>query len=195
MRPLSNSIFSIWVVVCATWVWHITYASAYFIVQEPQSNRQWVNNGQNLVTWTKGLKDGINGFDIEMARMSHDGLTLVAKNVLAAQGKLNLMLLDVPPGDDYFLLFINSTHGVMYATSNKFTILAPSATPSVTPPSPATSVPTVTVSGSPNPTQQFATTFPALPNGAIALFTTMQARGLVLTLLGCSLGAFLTLGW
>ena len=105
------------------------------------------------------------------------------------------MLLDVPPGNDYFLLFINSTHGVMHATSSKFTVLASSATPSVIPPSPATSVPTVTVSGAPNPTQPFATTFAALPNGAIALLTTIQANGLLLLLLGCGFGAFLTLGW
>jgi hypothetical protein len=52
----------------------------YFIINEPAAQREWVNNGVNLVSWSKGLLDGINGFDVEMARMSTDGLTLVARN-------------------------------------------------------------------------------------------------------------------
>ena len=52
----------------------------YFLINEPAAQRQWVNNAANLVTWSKGLLDGIDGFDVEMARMSTDGLTLVARN-------------------------------------------------------------------------------------------------------------------
>lgn len=43
-------------------------------------NTQWVNNVSNLVSWTKGVGDGITGFDIEMTRLSEDGLTLIARN-------------------------------------------------------------------------------------------------------------------
>lgn len=54
--------------------------ASYFVISEPQLNTQWVNGGTNLVSWEKGLLDGINGFDVELARLSQDGLTLVARN-------------------------------------------------------------------------------------------------------------------
>ena len=115
--------------------------------------------------------------------------------VLSDPGAINIVLEDVPPGDDYFLLFINSTIGQMYAISSTFSVLAADATPSVTSPSPAGSVPTVTVSGTPVPTPLFATTFATLPGGAVALFSSAQVNALLLTLLGCAFGASLTLGW
>ena len=115
--------------------------------------------------------------------------------VPAPPGAINILFEDVPPGDDYFLLFINSTIGQMYAISSTFTILAADTTPSVSPPSPAGGVPTVTVSGTPNPSPLFATTFAVLPGGAVALFSSTQVNALLLTLLGCAFGASLTLGW
>jgi hypothetical protein len=54
--------------------------AAYFVVQQPQANMQWIDNGTNLIQWSKGLGDGITGFDIEMTSKSQDGLLLVAKN-------------------------------------------------------------------------------------------------------------------
>lgn len=111
--------------------------------------------------------DGVNGFDVEMARLSTDGLTLIAKNVPAQQQSLNIFLQDTQPGDDYFLVFMNSTHGVMYATSPRFTVLAAGGTPNSTALSPNNAVPTVTVSGAPDPTKAFVTTFPALPNNGV----------------------------
>jgi hypothetical protein len=140
---------------------------AYFLIDEPHRDTQWVNNQANLIQWRKGLLDGVNGFDVEMARLSTDGLTLVAKNVPAQQQSLNIFLQGVQPGDDYFLVFMNSTHGVMHATSPRFTILAAGGTPSNTGLSPNTAVPTVTVSGAPDPTKAFVTTFPALPNNGV----------------------------
>jgi len=182
--------------ICAVWISQITYASAYFVVEGPVSNTPWLNNATNVVSWAKGVKDGIAGFDLEMTRMSQDGLFLIAKNVPASPLALNVFLVDVPPADDYFLLFINSTIGLMVGTSKQFSILAASSTPSVSPPSPVGSVPTVTVSGVPNLTQPlFATTFAALPAGAVALVSSMQVNGLLITLLGCAFGASLTLGW
>ena len=152
-----------------------------------------------------------------MTRQSQDGLFLIARNgkyffflpqqyfrnlihalylVLAQPGAINIFLIDVPPADDYYLLLINSTIGLMVATSCQFSILAASSTPSPSPPSPVGSVPTVTVSGAPNLTAaMFATTFATLPGSAVALFSTTQVYGLLITLLGCTLGATLTLGW
>jgi hypothetical protein len=99
----------------------------------------------------------------------------------------------VPPGDDYFLLFINSTHGVMHATSPRFSILPAGSTSN----SSATTNPkaaTVTVSGAPNPTQAFATTFAIATNGASRLVLRGgKTRGVISAVLGCVLGAAWTL--
>lgn len=71
----------------------------------------------------------------------------------------------MPAGDDYFLLFLNISHGHTYCISDRFAILpaggaasgAPTAAPTAT---------TVVVSGAPDPTAQFATTFPAVASAA-----------------------------
>jgi len=65
----------------------------------------------------------------------------------------------VPAGNDYSFLFINSTHGVLYATSPLFSIVDSGSGNSTDQSLP--SKPTVTISGGPNPTAQFATTFAA----------------------------------
>ena len=80
-------------------------------------------------------------------------------------GSLNLFLQDVPTGDDYYLLFLNSTHGVMYGASQRFAI---ADTGNGSAPTPVSAAATVTVSGGPNPTVGFATTFPASANGVAA---------------------------
>ncbi|KAF9034320.1 hypothetical protein BJ165DRAFT_674347 [Panaeolus papilionaceus] len=169
----------------------------FFVVQEPNKQTQWVNNAANVITWRKSLLDGINGFDLEMARMGTDGLTLIAKNVPVKPANLNIQLSDVPPGDDYYLIFINSTHGIMHTTSEKFTILAPGATPS----SPSTvklasNAPTVTVQGGPNPTAFFATTFPAI-SGATLGKVEWGRSGVVGVTMGLGMigGGLWTVGW
>ena len=76
---------------------------------------------------------------------------------------LPIALQDVPAGDDYYLAFINSTHGLMQAISPRFTILPADQTPNDTSPSPGKQLlATVTMSGAPNPTANFAYTFPAM---------------------------------
>src|SRR5260221_7777585 len=57
-----------------------SFFTGYFIINEPSAQREWINGTPNLVSWSKGLLDGIDGFDVELARMSTDGLTLVARN-------------------------------------------------------------------------------------------------------------------
>lgn len=77
---------------------------------------------------------------------------------------LNVVLQDVPAGNDYFLLCRNSTAGITYSVSSRFSVADANATGSN--PSPA-SAPTVTVSGTPNALSQFAQTFgPSATNGA-----------------------------
>lgn len=146
----------------------LTHHAAYFLVDEPHLDTQWMNDQANLVQWRKGLLDGVNGFDVELARLNTDGLLLVAMNVPSDQNSLNIFLQNVPTGDDYFLTFMNSTHGTLLATSSRFSVVSAGSTPTQVGSSPNTAVPTITVSGAPDATKLFATTFPALPdNGAL----------------------------
>jgi len=168
--------------------------SAYFMVTEPTGSSQWVNGVANPVKWTKGANDGVIMVDVELSRLSQDGLTFVAMNVPGNPGSLNILLQDVPPGDDYYLIFMNSTHGVMYAASPRFTILPASSSPNSTQPSPISHVTTVTVSGSPNPTQPFATTFAAIGSGDLPRWgSASEAWGLGSVIIGCMVGAAWTL--
>jgi len=176
-------------------------ASAYFMISQPTVGSSWTNGEANFLSWTKGVLDDIDTFDIEMTRLSQDGLTFVAKDVPATKDKsLNIFLQDVPPGDDYFLLFINSTHGLMYSTSSRFTILPSGTQANATQPSVDGAAPTVTVSGSPNPTAAFATTFPPASNAAVAFRRGLGLRDWSTSLItmttvlgGCAAGAAWTL--
>jgi len=140
--------------------------ASYFEITTPSNGTQWVNGAANPVTWVKGLLDGITSFDVELARLSQDGLLYAAKDVPADTSSLNIFLQNVPAADDYFLLFLNSTHGVMYSVSDKFSIVSTSSASST--PQPLASAPTVSLSGGPNPTNSFSTTFPASANGVMA---------------------------
>ncbi|KAJ6606652.1 hypothetical protein DFH09DRAFT_1120866 [Mycena vulgaris] len=168
--------------------------SAYFVVTAPQLHDQWANGETRMVSWSKGARDGISSFDIEMSQLSTDGLTLIAKNVPSADSSetsINILLQDVPPGDDYFLLFINSTHGVMHGSSPRFSVLAAGSTSnSSTTTNPKAA--TVTVSGAPNPTMAFATTFPISSSGASR---PVQSWGVAGAVAGCMLSAAWTLLW
>ncbi|KAH9992245.1 hypothetical protein BJV74DRAFT_771760 [Russula compacta] len=134
-----------------------------FVVTYPTKGAQVVNGQTFPVTWSKGLLDGVDSFDLELTRMSTDGLIYVARDMSSTSNGLNIQLNSVPPGDDYFLLFINSTHGVMYGNSQAFSIASSGSGNSTA--KPISSAPTVTVSGGPNPTAQFATTFAGSANG------------------------------
>ncbi|KAK0185733.1 hypothetical protein F5146DRAFT_1125088 [Armillaria mellea] len=95
---------------------------SYFMVKEPREGAQWSNSAVNVLSWEKGVWDGVTHFDIEMTRLSEDGITYIAYNVPSQPSSptsLNIYLEDVPTGDDYFMLLINSTHGVMHCLSAK----------------------------------------------------------------------------
>ncbi|KAK7033941.1 hypothetical protein VNI00_012568 [Paramarasmius palmivorus] len=139
------------------------------MITQPARDAQWQNGVANPITWSKGVMDGIDGFDIELTRLSTEGLVLVARDVPVSPSSLNIYLDNVPPGDDYFLLFLNSTPGTVYTTSQRFSILSSSAQ-GIYPLPPIPNVPTITISGAPDPTKAWATTFPALKaNSAIGL--------------------------
>lgn len=54
--------------------------TAYFLVEEPKASTQWKNGEAAPVKWDKGVLDGVDAFDLEMARLSSDGLTYIAMN-------------------------------------------------------------------------------------------------------------------
>jgi hypothetical protein len=87
-------------------------------------------------------------------------LTCLPPLVPSASGAINIALNNVPADDQWFFLLINSTHGGLYANSQSFSIVSATTSNNSTGQHLA-SKPTVTVSGGPNPTAQFATTFPA----------------------------------
>ncbi|KIK35439.1 hypothetical protein CY34DRAFT_812163 [Suillus luteus UH-Slu-Lm8-n1] len=135
---------------------------AYFVVNQPGSSTSWKNGSPYPVTWTLGLQDGIDTFDIEITRLSRGGIYFVAKALPITMSSLNVVLEDVPAGDDYFLICMNSTVGRTYSVSSRFSVTDANATGSN--PSPA-SAPTVTISGTPGPLSHFAQTFGPSTNG------------------------------
>ncbi|KAF7311683.1 Galactose-1-phosphate uridylyltransferase [Mycena kentingensis (nom. inval.)] len=184
--------------VCSILAAVLQPAFGYFVVNSPALHDVWVNGETHQVSWTKGARDGITSFDIEMSRLGSSGLTFVAKNVPSAdssQRSINILLQDVPPGDDYFLLFLNSTHGLMHATSQRFSVLAAGSSggnmSSATNPKAAT----VTVSGPPHPTQAFATTFAIAANAARRTEPALPVIGTSFVVLGCVLSVAWTLVW
>ncbi|KAK0491560.1 hypothetical protein IW261DRAFT_96290 [Armillaria novae-zelandiae] len=167
---------------------------SYFTVKEPQENTQWLNNAVNVLSWEKGIWDGVTFFDIEMVRLNTVGITYIAFNVQAKPSSptsLNIYLEDVPTGDDYIMVFINSTHMVRHCLSAMFSIVNDtdvSTSPSVTPDS---TIPTITISGSPNPTKVFVTTF---AGRATSIVQGGQACGsIALMVAGVVVGAMMVL--
>ena len=62
-------------------MWQLTVSfAAYFVISQPAKGEQWVNGAVNPISWTKGLLDGVNSLDIELARLSQDGLIFVARD-------------------------------------------------------------------------------------------------------------------
>ncbi|KIN93473.1 hypothetical protein M404DRAFT_509673 [Pisolithus tinctorius Marx 270] len=148
---------------------YLASVHAYFIINQPGASTSWAVGSPYPVTWTKGLQDGVDTFDVELMRLYEDGLYLVAKSgsaVPTTYSTLNILLQDVPAGDDYFLLCLNSTDGVTFGISSRFTVSNSSSSSN---PSPDPSVPTVTVSGTPDPLKVFATTLGPASNGAHGL--------------------------
>jgi len=93
-------------------------------------------------------------------------LTTPSRLVSSSSKGINVVLNSVPAGDDYFILFLNSTHGGLYANSQKFSIVDSGSNSTV---KPISSKPTISVNGGPNPTAHFATTF-ALASSGIRLW-------------------------
>lgn len=144
------------------------------------------------ITWEVARED-FDKFDVELARsesqglkyVAHDGtfpsflnpdrypvviLSLIFSSVVPlALGGVNLELQSIDPGDDYFVIFLNASTGMILSLSDKFTIIAADDVDQDSNVGPANSKPSVTIEGSPNPTKTWAFTFGAL-SGARSSF-------------------------
>ncbi|KAF8305835.1 hypothetical protein DL93DRAFT_2045774, partial [Clavulina sp. PMI_390] len=102
--------------------------------------------------------EGIQTVDMQLVRLSTDGIIPIAQTIPSTWLGLNVQLSGVPEGDDYFILLLDSAGGDMYSLSPRFSITSSgTAAPSAL----ASPVATATATGSPNPTQGFFATFAA----------------------------------
>ncbi|CCO34869.1 hypothetical protein BN14_08978 [Rhizoctonia solani AG-1 IB] len=131
----------------------------YLKIKTPSPQHPWQIGQTNGLSWVSAF-EGVTQFDIELARLKTDGLLFVARNVSISWSNLNVHLDNVPIGDDYYVLFLDSTHGNVYSMSERFSIVAAGSTPtSGTVATANAGANEVTLKGGPNPTAQFAHTF------------------------------------
>jgi len=136
----------------------------YFVISEPGTGLPWANGQTNVITWEKGLEDGVEYFDIELERVSVDGLSFIARDIPTSYSSLNVYIDGLQTGDDYVIIFTNTTPGILFTTSSTFAITNSTNSSS---PSPVAGSPTVSIIGAPNPTAAWPTTFPPTANGAL----------------------------
>lgn len=150
----------------------IAMGPSYFLITKPAAGDQWPQGQAHSTTW-KHAVDNIDVVDVELARIGSSGLLFVSREVPTSWGSLNVYLDSVPPGDDYYFVFLNVTHGGVYSISERFTILDSSSTSanSSAQLAPDASKPTVTVTGAPGPLQTWGTTFGPQAAGAVALWS------------------------
>lgn len=170
----------------------IAMGPSYFHINKPAAGDQWTQGQAHSTTWIHAV-DNIEIVDVELARMGSSGLLFVSREVPTGWGSLNILLNDVPPGDDYYFVFLNVTHGVVYSVSERFTILDSSTASanSTAQLAPDASKPTVTVTGSPGPLQTWGTTFGPQAAGAVALWSGLADGRTTLTIVSALVSAAL----
>ncbi|KAG1726739.1 hypothetical protein EDD22DRAFT_982791 [Suillus occidentalis] len=110
-----------------------------FGVNQPGSSTSWKNGSPYPVTW-------------DITRLSRGGIYFVAKALPITMSSLNVVLQDVPAGDDYFLICMNATVGRTYSVSSRFSVTDANATGS-------------NPMAHPGPLSAFAQTFGPATNG------------------------------
>ncbi|CAE6435851.1 unnamed protein product [Rhizoctonia solani] len=189
---------------CFTWALAVVLAvvpsvlsgsPSYLKIKTPGSGHPWQVGQSNGLSWVSAF-EGVTQFDIELARLKTDGLIFVARNVSISWNTLNVHLDDVPTGDDYYVLFLDSTHGNVYSMSERFSIIGSGTTPTsgsvATPNSGANEV---SIKGGPHPTAQFAYTFVS-ENAALGGWRSEYvARGIALGLGAIGVGLGCVLVW
>ncbi|OCF31303.1 hypothetical protein I317_02207 [Kwoniella heveanensis CBS 569] len=158
----------------------LSISSIYWPVTHPSATYPWVLGQKNLVAWTTGGGTGIDSFDIQLHNFNSSimiGFIPIALRVPMERlptGKKNYggeievdLNVQLPTGDGFFLIFMNTYHGEVYSKSPKFSIY--SSTPdNYTEPDLPTATVTATVTTIPNPTQQWAITLNGIDPDATA---------------------------
>ncbi|EIW73596.1 hypothetical protein M231_04202 [Tremella mesenterica] len=162
-------------------------STIYWPVNYPNANSPWVVGQKNFLSWITGGGVGIESFDIQLHHWNQtilNGFYPIALRVPMERlstgrknfgGELEVDLdSSIPVADGYILVFMNTLHGSVYAKSQKFSILA-SAPSNYTSADLPTATATATLTGVPNPTQQWALTLNGIDPDATASAATMIA--------------------
>ncbi|WVO15785.1 hypothetical protein L204_103447 [Cryptococcus depauperatus] len=164
-------------------------STIYWPVSYPNPSYPWVIGQKNLLSWVTGGGSGVQSFDIQLhnanksvmvgflpiaLRVPMDRLPTGHKNY---GGEIEVDLdKAVPVGDGFYLIFMNTYHGEVYAKSKKFSIL--NATPSnYTSVDLPTATITASLSAAPNPTQQWAITMNGINADATAAAVAAKIAG------------------
>ncbi|WVR06207.1 hypothetical protein IAU60_003237 [Kwoniella sp. DSM 27419] len=148
----------------------LSLSTIYWPVTHPSKDNPWILGQKNLCAWTTGGGTGIDSFDIQLHNFNKSvmiGFVPVALRVPMEKlssgsknygGEIEVDLnLNLPTGDGFFLLFMNTYHGQVYSKSPQFSIY-PSTPDNFTAPDLPTATITATVTRNPNPTQEWAIT-------------------------------------
>ncbi len=94
----------------------LSLPSAYFVITSPTLNETWTTSGLNVIKWAASADQGIPGFDVELLRLSTDGILPIARTgrsfaaghslthqahhfkVPLTWSALNINLQGIPPG-------------------------------------------------------------------------------------------------
>jgi len=165
----------------------------YFYITKPALGDQWTQGQAHDLTWIHA-QDNIDTVDVELARMSTSGLLFAAREVPTKWGSVNVLLGNVPAGDDYYFIFLNVTHGAVYSISPQFSILDASSSSSNSTSELAADAtkPTVTVTGAPGPLQTFAATFGPQAAGALSIWNGMAEGRTTFMIISALFTALLT---
>jgi len=165
----------------------------YFYITKPAASDQWSQGAAHAVNWIHA-QDDIDTIDIELARMSTSGLLFAAREVPTKWGSINVLLGNVPAGDDYYFIFLNVTHGAVYSISPQFSVLDTSASSAnaTTEVANDPTKPTVTVTGAPGPLQTFGATFGPQAAGALSIWSGMAEGRTTFIILSAIFTALLT---
>ncbi|KZS89508.1 hypothetical protein SISNIDRAFT_469276 [Sistotremastrum niveocremeum HHB9708] len=150
----------------------LAQTASYFNILSPTSSSVWSSDALGVLSWVTSPNEGIDNFDVELARISVSGLIFIARAVPTALGFLNIELQSIPSGTDYFFMLVNSTNGQNFAISDKFTISSPnssSSSSSIAGANPVAGAPTVTATGGPDPTVGFQATLGPVVGAAVRL--------------------------
>ncbi|GFZ45370.1 hypothetical protein JCM24511_03096 [Saitozyma sp. JCM 24511] len=156
-------------------------STIYWPIASPGPKYPWVIGAKNILAWQTGGGTGIDSFDVQLHNSNKSvmiGFLPIALRVPLERlpsghhnygGEMEVDLdSGIPTGDNFRLIFMNTYHGEVYATSDKFSIYASQPANYTTDADLPTATITATLTGDPNPTQQWAITLNGINPDATA---------------------------